>query len=103
MGAIKGNSTTLMYKAEPTNSAADIDNDLAGASYLTLTGVTSASVNISNSTFEAVSITDPANDTTVRDFAVGTTSTSLSVEECTTLHNPLMLMSCSSFAKQRLA
>lgn len=80
MGAIKGNSTTLMYKAEPTNSAADIGDDLAGASYLTLTGVTSASVNISNSTFEAVSITDPANDTTVRDFAVGTTSTSLSVE-----------------------
>ncbi len=41
---------------------------------------TSASISVNNSTFEATSISDPSNATTVRDFAVGTTSTSLSFE-----------------------
>ena len=41
---------------------------------------TSASISVSNATYEAVSVTDVANGTTVRDFAVGTTSTTLSVE-----------------------
>lgn len=41
---------------------------------------TSASISVSNNTFEVTSITDAANATTVRDFAVGTTSTSISFE-----------------------
>lgn len=41
---------------------------------------TSASISVNNSTFEATSVSDPSNATTVRDFAVGTTSTSLSFE-----------------------
>lgn len=41
---------------------------------------TSASISVNNSTFEATSVSDPSNATTVRDFAVGTTSTTLSFE-----------------------
>ena len=41
---------------------------------------TSASISVSNNTFEVTSITDASNATTVRDFAVGTTSTSISFE-----------------------
>lgn len=41
---------------------------------------TSASISVSNATYEAVSVTDVVNGTTVRDFAVGTTSTTLTVE-----------------------
>ena len=41
---------------------------------------TSASISVSNNTFEATSVTNVANGTTVRDFAVGTTSTTLQVE-----------------------
>ena len=78
MGAIKGNSCTLKYKAEPSNNADDIADSLA--TYLSVTGVTSASISMSNSTFEAVNITDESTESTVRDFAVGTTSTTLSVE-----------------------
>lgn len=41
---------------------------------------TSASISLSNATYEAVSVTDVTNGSTVRDFAVGTTSTTLNVE-----------------------
>lgn len=41
---------------------------------------TSASISVSNNTFEVTSITDASDATTVRDFAVGTTSTSISFE-----------------------
>lgn len=71
-----------MFKAESsaTDTSADVPDDLAADGYSSFTGVTSASISVSNSTFEAVSITDPTTDATVRDFAVGTTSTSLSLE-----------------------
>ena len=41
---------------------------------------TSASISVNNSTFEATSVSDPSNATTVRAIAVGTTSTTLSFE-----------------------
>lgn len=78
MGAIKGNACTLQYKAEPTNNADAIPDALTG--YASLVGVTSASISVSNATFEATSITDETTEATTRDFAVGTTSCSLSVE-----------------------
>lgn len=69
-----------MFKLETSDTAGDVENDLASDGYASFTGVTSASISVSNSTFEAVSISDPTTDATVRDFAVGTTSTSLSLE-----------------------
>lgn len=78
MAIIKGNACTLKYKAEASNNASDISDSLAG--YASFTGVTSAGISISNNTFEAVSITDPSAETTVRNFAVGTTSTTLNLE-----------------------
>lgn len=78
MAIIKGNACTLKYKAEPTNNASDIADSLT--SYASFTGITSAGISVSNSTFEAMNITDPANETVVRNFAVGTTSSSLNIE-----------------------
>jgi predicted secreted protein len=78
MAAIKGNSCTLQYKAEASATADAISQTLTG--YASIVGVTSASISVSNATFEATSITDETTETTVRDFAVGTTTCSLSVE-----------------------
>jgi TP901-1 family phage major tail protein len=41
---------------------------------------TSASISVSNATYEVMSITAAETETTTRDFAVGTTTTSMSVE-----------------------
>ena len=41
---------------------------------------TSATISLSNNTFEATSITDASNATTVRDFAIGSTSTTINLE-----------------------
>ena len=41
---------------------------------------TSASISVNNATYEATAITNAGTGATVREFAVGTTSTSLSVE-----------------------
>lgn len=78
MAIIKGNVSTLKYKAEATNSAADISAALT--SYTAFTGITSCGIDVNNSTFQSVNISDPANETVTRNFAVGTTSSSLSIE-----------------------
>jgi predicted secreted protein len=78
MAIIKGNVSTLKYKAEPTNDAASVATDLAG--YAAFSGITSCGIDVNNSTFQSVNISDPANETVTRNFAVGTTSTSLSIE-----------------------
>tara|TARA_R100001129_G_scaffold87182_2_gene59408 strand:+ start:2881 stop:3351 length:471 start_codon:yes stop_codon:yes gene_type:complete len=77
------NANTCAIYIDTAGGAFDADPaDTAGASP-SLDPVafsTSASISVTNSTFEATSISDPSNATTVRDFAVGTTSTSLSFE-----------------------
>jgi len=78
MAIIKGNVSTLKYKSEASNDAASISTDLAG--YVAFTGITSCGIDVNNSTFQSVNISDPATETVTRNFAVGTTSTSLSIE-----------------------
>lgn len=85
MAAIKGNNVTLYYKAEPTNDSGDIS---ALTSYADLEGVTSASISMSNATYEVdfkdvttvgASSVSPVL-TATRAYAVGTTTASLSIE-----------------------
>lgn len=79
MGTIKGNNATIIFKDE-TSTAIESINTAALSAYAEFTGITSCSISVSNATFEATSITGPATAATTRDFAVGTTATSLSLE-----------------------
>lgn len=79
MSTIKGNNATIIFKDETSNNATDLDTS-ALSSYAEFTGITSCSISVSNATFEATSITAPSTAKTTRDFAVGTTATSMSLE-----------------------
>lgn len=79
MSTIKGNNATIIFKDEASNNASDLDTSSL-SSYTEFTGITSCSISVSNATFEATSITGPSSATTSRDFAVGTTATSMSLE-----------------------
>jgi hypothetical protein len=79
MSTIKGNNATIIFKDETSNNASDLDTTALG-SYTEFTGITSCSISVSNATFEATSITGPSSAATSRDFAVGTTATSMSLE-----------------------
>jgi len=84
MAAIKGNNVTLYYKAEPSADASSISS-LSG--YADLEGVTSASISMSNATYETdYKDVTPASGSAApilvatRAYAVGTTTASVSVE-----------------------
>lgn len=85
MAAEQGNKITLHIKAEPT-AAADSITALTG--YADIEGVTSASISMSNATYEvdfkdvtAVGASGQAPElTATRAYAVGTTSANLSIE-----------------------
>ena len=85
MAAEQGNKITLHIKAEPTAAASTITS-LTG--YADIEGVTSASISMSNATYEvdfkdvtAVGASGQAPELTpTRAYAVGTTSANLSIE-----------------------
>jgi len=72
MAAVNGNCVTLHVGTGSTAPTTITGTAIAG--------VTGCSINISNATFEVTSIDDPDNCSTTRDFAVGTTSGTASVE-----------------------
>jgi len=72
MAAVNGNCVTLHVGTGTTAPTTITGTAIAG--------VTSASISLSNATFEVTSIDDPDNCDTTRDFAVGTTSGSASIE-----------------------
>lgn len=65
------NAGTVVNPAEDTDGS---------PSMLPVLFSTSASISVSNATYEATSITNTGTGITSRDFAVGSTSTSISVE-----------------------
>lgn len=84
MGAIKGNNCSLYINTTPTGNAGA--QDLASG-YAHVSGVTSASVSLSNATYEtnhkSVTLqdgTDAMVITPTRNYAVGTTTATLSIE-----------------------
>lgn len=85
MAAEQGNKITLHIKAEPTAAASSITS-LTG--YADIEGVTSASISMSNATYEVdfkdvteVGAVGQAPElTATRAYAVGTTSANLSIE-----------------------
>lgn len=84
MAVVKGNNVSLYFKAEPTNNSGDITT-LSG--YADLEGVTSVSISISNATYEVdfkdvtpAGVSTPPSLSATRAYAVGTTTTTLSVE-----------------------
>lgn len=84
MAAIKGNNCSLYINSSPTGVASQ--QDLA-TGYVDIQGVTSASISLSNATYETnhkdVTLQDGTNGmviTPTRNYAVGTTTTNLSVE-----------------------
>lgn len=84
MGAIKGNNCSLYVNQTPTGAASAQD---LSTGYLNIQGVTSVGVSCSNATYETnhkeftlADGTDPMEITPTRNYAVGTTTTSLSIE-----------------------
>ncbi len=84
MAVVKGNNVTLYYKEELTNESSDISSLSA---YADIEGVTSASISISNATYEVdykdvnpAGVSNPPSLTPTRGYAVGTTTASLSIE-----------------------
>ena len=81
MATVKGNNTTLQYKAESGGAPANLSG------YADLVGITSASISLSNATYETQSkvVTAPTSGaapvlTPTRSYSVGTTTSTLSVE-----------------------
>lgn len=74
MAAVQGNCIQLYYQ-----DAADDTAPTSFSGLTAVTGITSCNFSVTNATFEATSIVDSSCNTR-REFAVGTTSGSMSIE-----------------------
>lgn len=79
MATINANTVALYIDPAGGATGTPADDNAAGA-LVPVAFSTSASISVSNATYEVTSITAAGSAQTTRDFAVGSTSTSMSVE-----------------------
>jgi TP901-1 family phage major tail protein len=80
MATINANTVALYIDAAGGDTGSPADDTTANPSLIPVAYSTSASISVSNATYEATSITAAGSGATTRDYAVGSTSTSMSVE-----------------------
>jgi TP901-1 family phage major tail protein len=79
MATINANTVALYIDVDGGDTGSPAD-DTGTAALKPVAYSTSASISVSNATYEATSITAAGSGATTRDYAVGSTSTSMSVE-----------------------
>lgn len=84
MATINANTVALYIDTAggslPASAAAGPGQSTTALALIPVAYSTSASISVSNATYEVMSITAAESETTTRDFAVGSTSTSMSVD-----------------------
>lgn len=80
MATINANTVALYIDASGTSAVGSPADDTSAPTLIPVAFSTSASLSVSNATYEATSITAAGTGATKRDYAVGSTATSMSVE-----------------------
>lgn len=80
MATINANTVALYIDVAGGNTGSPADDTSAAPALKPVAYSTSASISVSNATYEATSITAAGTGETTRDYAVGSSSTSMSVE-----------------------
>jgi TP901-1 family phage major tail protein len=80
MATINANTVALYIDVAGGSTGSPADDVSAAPALKPVAYSTSASISVSNATYEATSITAAGSGATTRDYAVGSTATSMSVE-----------------------